>query len=247
MVERADQPPVSTFYAPGAWGPLVELDEAGAHHAQVKRLHEGDVVRLSSGDGRRVQGQLTQFAKRRATVELNDATFEMVPEAARVEMLAPVGDRERMLMLAEKTVELGVSGWRSVVYRRSRSVTPRGEGEAFREKLRLRMIAALEQSGSAWLPALHPESSPDVARAETEQFQRILLDAEGTPLIQLCGSLVAPCVIALGPEGGLDAEERRAFVEAGWRAASLGRSVLRFETAGIAALALVRAHLIEST
>jgi 16S rRNA (uracil1498-N3)-methyltransferase len=55
-----------------------------------------------------------------------------------------------------------------------------------------------------------------------------------------------PLVIAFGPEGGLEAAERDAFSDAGWRAASLGPNVLRFETAGIAGLTLARA-LLRST
>jgi 16S rRNA (uracil1498-N3)-methyltransferase len=241
VVERADRA-LSTFYAPGAWGPVVELDDAAAHHAQVKRLAVGDPVRLTSGDGRRVSGELTELGRRRAAVTIDSATVERLPPQSAIQLLAPVGDRERMLMLAEKAVELGISGWRPVVYRRSRSVTPRGEGEAFREKVRLRMIAALEQSGGAWLPAMHPESSPEVAHAAERESEGILLDAAGPPLAALVGSVAAPCALALGPEGGLDVDERDAFIAAGWRLASIGANVLRFETAGIAGIVLLRAH-----
>jgi 16S rRNA (uracil1498-N3)-methyltransferase len=52
-----------------------------------------------------------------------------------------------------------------------------------------------------------------------------------------------PVRIALGPEGGLEESERAQFIRAGWRPVSLGDNVLRFETAGIAALAIVRSHL----
>jgi 16S rRNA (uracil1498-N3)-methyltransferase len=242
VVERADRAPVATFYAPGAWGPVVDLGEGTAHHAQVKRLAVGDPVRLTSGDGRRVTGELSELARRRATVAIDSATLEVIAPPATLQLLAPVGDRERILFLAEMAVELGISGWRPVVYRRSRSVTPRGEGEAFREKVRLRMIAALEQSGAAWLPVMHPESSPEVARSAEEEAEGILLDAAGPHLAALVESVAAPCALAFGPEGGLDVEERDAFIAAGWRLASIGANVLRFETAGIAGITLVRAH-----
>jgi 16S rRNA (uracil1498-N3)-methyltransferase len=55
-----------------------------------------------------------------------------------------------------------------------------------------------------------------------------------------------PVAIACGPEGGFEPSERAAFADAGWRAASLGPNVLRFETAGIAGLTLARA-LLRST
>jgi 16S rRNA (uracil1498-N3)-methyltransferase len=240
VVERADRAPVGTFHAPGAWGAVVELGEAPARHAMVKRLSAGDPVRLSSGDGRRASGIILDVAKRHLRIEIAPDSMETVPASPYVELWAPVGDRERMLMLAEKAVELGLSAWRPIVYRRSRSVSPRGEGEAFRDKLRLRMIGALEQSGGAWLPELHAEMELEDALSTSSGTSRILLDVGGPPLIALRDAVRPPVAIALGPEGGLEPDERDRFAAAGWRPASIGANVLRFETAGIAALALVR-------
>jgi 16S rRNA (uracil1498-N3)-methyltransferase len=244
VVERADHAPVSTFYAPGAWGSHAELDEAAAHHAGVKRLAIGDTVRLTSGDGRRALGTIAALGKRRLTIAL-DGAVEHLAALPRVELWAPVGDRERMLLLAEKAVELGATAWKPIVYQRSRSVSPRGEGAAFREKLRLRMVAALEQSGNAWLPAIETEMTLGHALAGRTRMMGLLLDAEAPRLASFAAEIQAPLAIALGPEGGLEAAERDAFIRAGWRPASLGANVLRFETAGIAALAVVRSLMAD--
>lgn len=240
-MERTDRAPVATFYAPGEWTSSVELDEAAAHHAVVKRLAAGDHVRLTGGDGRRASGTIAELARRRLVVEPGLSTVERVPAPTSVSLWAPVGDRDRMLTLAEKSVELGASAWLPVVFRRSRSVTPRGEGEAFREKVRLRMVSALEQSGSAWLPIAHAERDLTQALAGEAAGTRLLLDGAGEPLASL--PLEGSLTIALGPEGGLEPAEREQFMRAGWRLASLGPNVLRFETAGIAALAVVRSLL----
>jgi 16S rRNA (uracil1498-N3)-methyltransferase len=237
---------VATFYAPGTWSTRVELGEGAAHHATVKRLEVGDPVRLTNGAGIRAHARVATLGKRGFSVECIATSVELVEAPAHVELWAPVGDRDRMLLLAEKAVELGVTAWRSVVYRRSRSVNPRGEGEAFREKLRARMIAALEQSGGAWLPEILPEDTIAAIASCTFTGGTVLLDPLGQPLPELISSLHAPVVLALGPEGGLEPDERAAFVDAGWRTASLGGNILRFETAGIAGVALVRALLQSS-
>jgi 16S rRNA (uracil1498-N3)-methyltransferase len=242
-VDGANRASVATFYAPGAWSTRVELEEAAAHHATVKRLAVGDPVRLTSGDGRRVHGTIVELGKRRLVVECDLASIDVTPLAPHVEIWAPIGDRDRMLLLAEKAVELGASAWRSVAYARSRSVTPRGEGDAFREKLRLRMIAALQQSGGAWLPELLTEAEAPAMIPTAAEGHAILLDPGGQPLRALLAESHTPLLLALGPEGGLDPAERHAFVESGWRTASLGDNILRFETAGIAGLALARALL----
>jgi 16S rRNA (uracil1498-N3)-methyltransferase len=242
-VDGARRASVATFYAPGPWADRVGLDESAAHHAAVKRLQVGDAVRLTGGDGRRIHGQIALLDRRRLEVDCDHASLEVAGALPHVALWAPVGDRDRMLMLAEKAVELGVSAWRSIVYRRSRSVTPRGEGDAFREKLRLRMIAALEQSAGPWLPSLEPETEASDAIVSGTSGHALLLDPFGPPMVEVLAQVHQPLVIACGPEGGLEPAERDAFEEAGWRTASLGPNVLRFETAGIAALALARALL----
>ncbi|MFL5618401.1 MAG: RsmE family RNA methyltransferase [Gemmatimonadaceae bacterium] len=242
-MDGAHRPVVATFYAPGEWPLRVVLDAGASRHASVKRLAVGDPVRLTSGDGRRVHGEIAVLARERLEVDCDHASLELVPAPPHVALWAPVGDRDRMLLLAEKAVELGASSWRSMVYRRSRSVAPRGEGAAFRDRLRARVIAALEQSGGAWLPTIEPESNSLDAIASGIQGHAILLDSFGTPIVDVMREVHEPVVMACGPEGGLEPAEREAFADKGWRAASLGPNVLRFETAGIAGLTLARALL----
>jgi 16S rRNA (uracil1498-N3)-methyltransferase len=88
------------------------------------------------------------------TVEIGEV--EDVAPLPEVHLMVPVADRDRMLWLRKKR------GARRhqlapVLWRRSRSVTPRGEGPMFGAKVRGRMISALEQSGGAHLPQIYPE------------------------------------------------------------------------------------------
>src|SRR6202042_3421631 len=125
--------------------------------------------------------------------------------------------------------ELSATSWRPVEWRRSASVVPRGAGQAFREKVRARMVAALTQSRGAWLPEQIAESSLADALASAPMGIRILLDPSGTPLLQaLPMPIVAPVTIAVGPEGGVEEIERDALAAAGFVRASLGPAILRF-------------------
>jgi 16S rRNA (uracil1498-N3)-methyltransferase len=105
------------------------------------------------------------------------------------------------------------------------------------------MIAALEQSGNAWLPSIEPEADALDAISSGVHGHAMLLDVFGAPVVDVLAEEHPPLVVACGPEGGLEPAERAAFAAASWRAASLGPNVLRFETAGIAGLALARALL----
>jgi 16S rRNA (uracil1498-N3)-methyltransferase len=239
MVERRGGSSVATFFVDGtlAAGSTVPLLHAAVQHVRVRRLAVGDAVRLTNGAGAVAHGTLCAMDKRDAAVEV--AAVETVDRAAPLTLLVPVADRDRMLWLAEKAAELAISDWRPVMYARSRSVLPRGEGESFSRKVRARMIGAVEQSGGAWLPAMHEERSLSDAVAACRDARGLVLDAEGAPLPSLAP--FGPTAIAVGPEGGLEPGERDELAACGWRAAALGGTTLRFETAGIAAAAIVRA------
>ena len=145
-----------------------------------------------------------------------------------------------MLLLAEKATELGIATWQSVRFARSTSVSPRGEGSAFADKLRARMIAALEQSGSAWLPQVLEDTTIASIGFSSDEFP-IVFDASGDSLAStaLHTSTKAP-VVLVGPEGGIEPEEMHRLTVAGWQRVCLAPNTLRFETAGIAAIAAIR-------
>lgn len=207
---------------------------------RVLRLEAGARVRLADGQGSLGIGTVVRVAKRNATVEVD--TCEFIEPLPPVHLIVPIADRERMLWLGEKATELGASSWRPVMFKRSRSVSPRGEGPTFQQKLRARMTAALEQSGGAWLPMPFPDSTVEASIAAAPEGIRVVLDQGGAPIASLlAGAAGVPVTIVLGPEGGLEPSELETFGAAGFRPATLGSSLLRFETAGVAALAVARA------
>ena len=221
-------------------GESVQLGEEAAHHMRVLRLEPGTHVRLADGHGSRGLGTVVRVAKRNATIEVDSCAFtEPLPP---VHLIVPIADRERMLWLGEKAAEMGASSWRPVMFKRSRSVSPRGEGPMFLQKLRARMASALEQSGGAWLPATFPDATVENAIAASPEGVRLVLNMGGEAIAPLLPrDSTTPVTVVLGPEGGFEDSELQAFSEAGFRTASLGSSLLRFETAGVAAIAVARA------
>lgn len=218
-------------------GEPVTIDDAATHHLRVRRATMGNAITLYDGAGTMAEGQLTLLTTHRAVVSITSVRQAAAPPA--IHLLVPVADRDRMLWLAEKATELGLTSWRAVHWRRSRSVSPRGEGPAFADKVRARMCAAIEQSGNPWLPTIGEDAAPSLAASESAG-NRYLLTAGAPPM---SSPLHAPVTLALGPEGGIEDDEAALFERSGFLPVSVGAHTLRFETAGVVALGLTRAML----
>jgi 16S rRNA (uracil1498-N3)-methyltransferase len=241
VVERADNSPVATFFSPESFssGTPLTLGEEVAHHARVTRLAVGARIGLRDGAGGTATGILSRISKSTVVVDVGET--KNVPRPSAIHLLPPVADRERMLWLGEKAAEFGIASWRPVMWRRSKSVSPRGEGPTFQGKLKARMISALIQSGGAWLPDIFPEATVESALAAMPGGARILLDKHADQDGSV--GITAPVSIAIGPEGGIEPAERDAFLDGKFTALNLGPTTLRFETAGVAGIAVVMSRL----
>ena len=234
-------------------GQTVTLGEDAAHHMRVLRIEVGQPVALLDGQGGSGVGVLVRLAKRNASVQVEHAAIVEPPPA--VHLIVPIADRDRMLLLAEKATELAATSWRPVMWKRSRSVSPRGEGPVFQQKAGARMANALEQSKGTWLPTVYPDATLERAIVAAPAGARFVLDGGGVPFTRALADALAdalaaatsdalPAVtIAVGPEGGIDEAEGAALREAGFVPVSLGHTVLRFETAAVAGLAVARTML----
>lgn len=238
-MERGGRPGVTTFYSTLLHEGEIDLGEEAAHHAHVKRMSVGDDVTVTNGVGFRGAGRITSLGKRSMAVTIAQMTQDHQP--APLHLYVPVADRDRMLWLAEKATELQVTTLTPVMYHRSRSVSPRGEGDAFDRKLRGRAIAALEQSDGAWLPGIDRVLEPSELRL-ADGLPGFVLE-RGGPSLARHSRLVPGVSIAVGPEGGFEPDELALLQNFGWVVASIGDVTLRFETAAIAGASIARAMI----
>ncbi len=242
-MERRDSEVTASFvmadavFVPGA---SITLNDDVSRHLKVRRIGLGAQLALLDGHGHRAEGSLVRVAPN-ATIEI--ARVSVAAPLPAVHLLVPMADRDRSMWLAEKATELGITSWRPIMYKRSKSVKPRGEGPTFTARLRARMASALEQSGGLWLPQIFPESTLVRALAAVPSDGARALLTIGAPTPMTSVRCAAPLVIALGPEGGLEADETALFVESGFTPVHVGGNVLRFETAALAGLAIGRTLL----
>ncbi|MBL9122700.1 MAG: 16S rRNA (uracil(1498)-N(3))-methyltransferase [Planctomycetaceae bacterium] len=233
-------------------GDRVVLSEAEAHHlARVMRAQPGDEVVLFDGTGGEYRARLEQVT--RHEVRLSVGPRLEIDREARLRVTLgvalPKGDRQRWLI--EKAVELGVA--RLIPLETQRGVAQpaantlerlaRGVIEAAKQCGRNRLMeVAAAASWSSFVGAA-PGGSVRLLAHPAGEMPADAGAAKPLSLLSPPHSLAAQTEvwIAVGPEGGLTADEVRAALDQDWQAVDLGARILRVETA---ALALAGAYLL---
>jgi len=220
-------------------GDAITLPSGPSRHAQVLRLQPEDEVTLFNGEGGEWSARVMRMG--RSEVQVRVGEHHDVDRELHVGVTLALGmpANERMHTLVEKATELGVAAIQPLICERS---VLRLAGERAGKKVehwRGVAVAASEQSGRTQVPKLSPVMSL------TEWLRGLASDDEtGRCVLSLrdakpfdpraCG---AATLFLSGPEGGLTELEESAARAAGFTPVSLGRRVLRADTAPLAVLA----------
>lgn len=222
-------------------GAELELPEAAAHHAvRVRRLATGDLLTLFDGSGGEYTATLVDTAKHAARIRID--RFDPIDRESPlvVTLVQAIAANDAMDYAVRKAVELGVTAIAPIITARSAPLPAGERAERRRQHWQQIAIAACEQSGRNAVPAVAPPCT----------LQTWIADWHGTAFMCVPGAAAAgstfappsgPVAVVVGPEGGITAEEIALLQTAGVRALRLGPRLLRTETAGVVALALMQA------
>jgi 16S rRNA (uracil1498-N3)-methyltransferase len=235
--------PDAARLAPGA---RVELPEASAHHAiKVLRLAAGDAAKVFDGQGGEYTGVIS-VAGRKVEVKLGgfDSVERESPFAA--ELFQGISAGDKMEFTVQKAVELGVAAIHPVLA--ERSVVKLAGERADKRVMHWQQIAiaACEQCGRNRVPgiaaieSLTQSLAACMADKDTKSVRLLLSPRAERPLRDLPRP-AGKVQLLIGPEGGFSEGEELAARAAGFVAVSLGRRVLRTETAALGALAAMSA------
>jgi 16S rRNA (uracil1498-N3)-methyltransferase len=233
MTDKCRRAFVAASPSPGA---RVDLDPEESHHvARVLRLKPGEALHLIDGKGGAWAATIVDVARDRVTVVIGDALAGEVDPELRVVLYQALSRPEKIEWVLQKGTEIGVSAFRLVGSERVEAPPPSPARLTRYERI---VLEACKQSGRRRLPgvALGAIDTPP------ESVLAIAL-ACGAGLPSLGSLLSGPrrkeVWFAVGPEGGLTEGELAALTARGWGVASLGPRVLRTETAGTVAAAIV--------
>ena len=235
--------------------------EHAAHLSRTLRARVGQLFEVACGDQVR---RATVASVQDERVEFTLGEEVAAREAVSITLLLAVFKFDRMEWAIEKCTELNVTTIIPVIARRTEKHLALAASKRVERWRRIAREAA-EQSRRIAPPEIgNPVKVSDVFGltsagdvALTDQGNLTAVDVPGSRRIVLAESereaslveVLRPLVevkslsLAVGPEGGWTAEELQSFATSRWIAASLGDTVLRAETAAIAAVAVARAEL----
>jgi 16S rRNA (uracil1498-N3)-methyltransferase len=228
---------------PLAVGQLLTLPDTVAHHIQVLRLAQGELITLFNGDGGEYSATLTQIERRSATVEIkaHQARDVELPFAITLAQALPEGTK--MDWIIEKAIELGVSGFQPLAAQRC---VVRLSAERAEKKMghwRGIIESAAEQSGRNRLAQLAPLQDYKQWITQQDMHRRIILTPRAQQSLPDWARHQGPQAVTLviGPEGGLSEQEEDLALRHGALPLSMGPRILRTETAALAAVSALSA------
>lgn len=218
-------------------GAIIRLAAGASHHlVRVLRQRRGANIRVFNGRGGEYLACLLDENPKHAELRIEEFIDCDTESSLQIRLLQGICRADRMDLIVQKAVELGVHGIVPVLCRRGSRLDSNGMVKK-RERWRQIAISACEQSARTAVPEIHAAVSLEGAVEASTASLKLLLDpARGDGLKQL-GANARSIDILTGPEGGLAPDEIQAAQDAGFRSLKFGPRVLRTETAGMAAIA----------
>jgi len=233
------------FFVEGvhAAGDRVEMAAGDARKlVSVLRKRSGDRVRIVDSAGTAFAAVL-DVGERAVRAQLESVVDAAAEATLQVTLAQAVPKGAKMDFVVEKAVELGVH---AVVPVRTERVVAQASGGAKVDRWRRIARAAAQQSGRAHVPEVGDVIAWDALLATFARYDRVYVPwelADPAPLRTVLDRDLTDAgsvLLAIGPEGGFSADEIDAARDAGATVVSLGRRILRTETAALVVLAALR-------
>lgn len=230
------------------------------HMMKVLRLKEGDEVDISDGVRWEYRACIESLNREEAELKILDKQAFASEPSVEVTLFQGIPKQGKMETIIQKCVELGVYEIVPVFMDRTVVVDRGNFGKKIQRWNRV-SAEAVKQCRRGIVPQVaEPVKTEELLRDRTgsgtpdlfEDFDLVLFPYEnekGTTIKEVLRAATAAdsrpkrIAVMIGPEGGFSDEEANAIVAAGGKSVSLGKTILRTETAGMTALAMIMYEL----
>ena len=216
-------------------------EEDAKHIARVLRMKVGDALTVCDTKGSDYDCIIESISDDEVQLNVQSVSPSLSEPDVKVHLYQAMPKGDKFELIVQKAVELGVDSITPVMTRRCVS---KPDAKTMKKKLvRYNRIAfeAAKQSGRGKVPEVLPMLELDQALAEMSKSSCPVLFYENAtaPAKEVLEKAKGDIAVLIGSEGGFDEEEAIAAKEAGCSVLSLGKRILRCETAPIAALAII--------
>ena len=219
------------------------------HMKNVLRLKTGDMVEVIDGIGNNYLCALEEIEAQSVRLHILDVRKADSELPSKIYLFQGLPKGDKMELIIQKAVELGVYEVIPVATRRA--VVKLDEKKAAKKIVRWNAIAegGAKQSGRSRLPEVREVMTYAEALKYAKDLDVVLIPYEKAKGIEKTRQIISEIVpgqsvgIFIGPEGGFEEEEIKLAEEHGVMPITLGKRILRTETAGLAALSILMYHL----
>lgn len=220
-------------------------DKEDVHHiVKVLRLKRNDKIEISDGIENEYIAGILEAASDMVVCEICEKLSEDREPKVEITLVQGLPKQGKMELIVQKAVELGVSTLIPCIFRRSIN----SDSEKANKKTdRWQKIAkeAAQQSKRKIIPKVENCEDMKSLIGKLDEFDLVLLayedERKASIKSELRANRISPPKVAviIGPEGGFEIEEVEMLKKAGAISVSLGKAILRTETAGIAAISML--------
>ena len=219
------------------------LTGENANHARVLRLKAGEQVLVCDGDGRECLCAVEEMGVKEVTLAVLERQDSESEAAVRVSVYMAFPKADKLEHVIQKATELGA--YEIVAFPSARCISKPDEKSLGKKLERWQKIAAsaAEQSGRGRIPRVLtlPSYAAALDRAMTADKAILFYENEQSTTLRMAleaGAAKSFAVLS-GPEGGLEEKEVEQAAKAGLSICTLGKRILRCETAPLCGLSAV--------
>ncbi len=214
------------------------LEKSSSHHLiKVLRKKEGDQIVLFDGKGNSCLGVISKIHRSEVQLDIIEVFKKSLRSGIEINLGQSLIKNDPFNLTIQKATELGVTSFHPLITERSELKIKMTRNRSLRWNLIAR--GACEQCGENWLPIIEDPIKLDKWATNVESKIKILLYPNSDNKISDF-KYKDSVSLAIGPEGDFSKYEVDSLTEKGFIPVSIGKRILRAETAAISAISSVR-------
>lgn len=213
------------------------------HIYKVLRLSVNDIVAINDCNGNEFLGKLEEINKKEVKVKILEKLETSNESPIKIDLYQGMPKGSKMDLIVQKGTELGISKFQPIITKR---VDVAFEEYKKLDRLKRIILEACKQSKRSIIPTINEPIKFEKAKEELKQYDLIVVPyerADNYGIKSLCMNIkredINTIAIVIGPEGGFEEEEIEDLKKIGSNIVTLGKRILRTETAGFVATSLL--------